>query len=154
MLVRTSTILFVAWVALGCGINPDGKSGEDGRRDQAKELALDEWVTDESGVSYKNGDRTDWKTILVPRAGMLYINVAVTEKNATVSVALYDKYGRLMIEKVKKRGSTDHLKFEGDVPKGKYFVRVQAKGTEDYSMYDIRASMEGGTGIGDIAPPE
>lgn len=152
--ILRSVLLACAALALGCGINPNGKSGGDGKRNEAKPLQLDEWVTDENGIDYKKGDRTDWKKIVVPRAGTLTVQVAVTEKKAQIDVSLYDKYGRLLLEKTKKRGYTDHLKFEGEVTAGNYFVRLQARKAEDNSSYDIRASMEGGAGIGDIPPPE
>ncbi len=139
----------------GCGINPDGQSGKDGRRDIAAELPLDEWVTDEDGVNYKKGDRTDWKAVFLPRDGTLFVEIACDNRDADIVAALYDRYGRKLGEKSKARGITDHITFEGDVTKGKYFVQIFARKSEDNSVYSIRASMEGGVGIGgDVPPPE
>jgi len=149
-----AAVLISLLASVGCASDPDGQSGKDGRRDQAQELALGEWVTDENGVFYGGGDRTDWRKVVVPGAGTIYVEVAVDNKDATVVAALYDKYGRKLIEKMKKSGSTDHLKFEGPVSKGKYFVQIYALRSEDRSVYSLRASMDGASAIGDIERPE
>jgi hypothetical protein len=141
-------------VFCGCATDPDGQSGGDGRRDQAADLPLEEWLTDENGVFYGGGDRNDWRKLEVKGSGTIYVEVAVDNKDAEVVAVLYDKYGQRLIEKTKQAGTTDHLKFQGPVSKGRYFVRVYAQRSEDRSVYSIRASMEGGAAIGDIAPPE
>lgn len=146
--------ILLAMLTCACTINPDGQSGADERRDIATELPLGEWVTDKDGVSYGAGDRTDWKKIMVPRDGTLFVEVACQKRETTLVVGMYDRYGRMLGEKVKKHGETDHIKFEGDVQKGKYFLRVAAKDTEDACTYDIKVAMQGGSGIGNIEPPE
>lgn len=155
---RRSRCLFCAVVMLltmaSCGIGPDSQSGGDERRDIAKELPLDEWVTDEDGVNNAGGDRTDWKKIIIPRSGTLFVEVAVDEKNVTVDVGLFDRYGRLLLQKTKPSGSTEHVRFEGEVTRGNYFVCLAARKSEDKSVYSVRASMQGGYGVGDIPPPE
>ena len=151
-LVITTLLLCAALIR--CGHGPDGNSGGDGKRNEAVEIPLETWITDETGVNYGGGDRTDWKKIVVPRDGTIHVDVAVDEKDAAIIVALYDRYGHKLIEKMKARGTTDHVKFEGDVGKGKYFIQILAKDSEDKSVYQVWASMEGGAGIGDIPPPE
>ena len=138
----------------GCGLGADSKSGKDERRDIAKVLPLDEWVTDENGVNYAAGDKTDWKKINVPRSGTLYVEVAVDNKKATVDVGLFDRYGRLLLQKTRPAGTTEHVRFEGQVTKGNYFVSIAARKYEDKSIYSIRAAMQGGFGVGDIPKPE
>ena len=147
-------IVFMLVAMSSCGIGPDSQSGGDERRDIAKELPLDEWVTDEDGVNNAGGDRTDWKKISLPRSGTLFVEVAVDEKNVTVEVGLYDRYGRLLLQKTKRAGTTEHVRFEGEVTRGNYFVCIAARKSEDKSVYSVRASMQGGYGVGDIPPPE
>lgn len=137
-----------------CGGGPDANSGGDGKRHEAVELPLEAWLTDETGVNYGAGDRSDWKKVMVPRNGSLHVDVAFDNKDAAVIVAFYDRYGRKLGEKGKSKGSTEHVKFEAEVTKGKYFIQIMAKETEDKSVYSIWASMEGGSGVGDIPPPE
>mgnify|MGYP001570995745 CR=1 FL=1 len=141
-------------LAHGCGLNPDGASGADARRDIAQPVPLDEWVTDENGVSFTDGDRTDWKKIITPKSGTLSVEVAVDSVDATIVVGLYDKYGVRILEKTKSRGDSSHLTFEGEVSKGHYFLSITAPANPDKSIYQLRASMGGGYGIGDIPPPE
>jgi hypothetical protein len=147
-------MLAVCALMTACGINPDGKSGDDHRRDIAADLPLNEWVTDDDGVDYAKGDRSDWKKIVIPREGTLFVEIAFDNKDAQVLAALYDQYGSALGEKKKPRGLTDHITFEGPVSPGKYFVRIKSDKSEDNSIYSIRASMEGGVGVGDIPPPE
>jgi hypothetical protein len=149
-LVAASALMTTA----GCGLDPDGSTGEDGRRDVAQPIALDEWVTDENGVSFKGGDRHDWKKIITPKSGTLSVEVAADNNDATLIVGLYDRYGKRLLEKVKTKGDSTHLTFEGDVSRGHYFLSVMARGNDDASIYSIRASMGGGYGAGDIPPPE
>ena len=137
-----------------CGIAGDAHSGSDKRRDIATTVPLDEWVTDENGVNYAAGDRTDWKKIVVPRSGTLFVEVAVDEKIATIDVELFDRYGRLLLKKTRASGTTEHVRFEGEVTRGNYFVRIAARKSEDKSIYSLRASMQGGYGVGDIPRPE
>jgi hypothetical protein len=149
-------IIFVAVVLLlaGCGIKPNSKSGGDGTRNVAQDLTLEEWVTDPDGINYRQGDRSDWKKIIIDRPGTLFVQLAFDNPEAVVVVGLYNKYGYLLIEKVKKSGSTDHIRFQGEVSAGKYFVFVQAKTSSDHSGYDIRVSMIGSAGVGNIPRPE
>ncbi|MEC8023886.1 MAG: hypothetical protein VX223_08100 [Myxococcota bacterium] len=139
---------------VSCGIAPDAQSGGDMRRDVARELPLDEWVTDDDGIDYAAGDKTDWKKVVIPRNGTLFLEVAVDEKAATVDVGLFDRYGRLLLSKTRPSGTTEHVLFEGEVTQGNYFVRISARKSEDKSVYSIRASMQGGYGVGDIPRPE
>ena len=116
---------------------------------------MGEWLTDENGVDYAKGDRSDWWRFSIPRDGMVFVDVSFDNNDAEIVAVLYDRYGRMLAEKVKPRGISDPLKFEGNVPKGKYFVQVYARATEDNSVYSIRATLQGGAGIGgDIPPPE
>ncbi len=148
------TLIASCLLLTACGIDPDGESGGDHRRDVATDLPLNEWVTDENGVDHAKGDRSDWKKVVVPREGTLFVHIACDNKDAEILAALYDKYGNRLGEKKKPRGLTDHITFEGPVTPGKYFVQIRAKKSEDASVYSIRASMEGGVGVGDIEPPE
>ena len=141
-------------LSVACGTGPDARSGGDERRDIARTLPLDEWVTDEDGVNGGAGDTTDWKKIVVPRSGTLFVDVAIDEKRVTVDIGLFDRYGRLLLQKTKPAGTTDHVRFEGQVTRGNYFVRIAARRSEDTSVYSVRASMQGGYGVGDIPRPE
>ena len=148
------TLLPSLFLLAACGIGPDGNSGTDGKRSDAPEIKLDEWATDENGIDYGHGDRTDWKRFVVPRNGTLFVEVAFDNANVKAVVALYDRYGRKLGEKAKEKGKGEPVKFEGEVGKGKYFVQVMARDSEDKSIYSVRVSMEGGSNIGDIPPPE
>jgi len=154
--MRQDLIQIVCLLGLlsACGAGPDGESGIDGRRDEAQTLPFEEWVTDENGVDYAKGDRTDWKKVKIAREGTLFVQIACDNKNSNIGASLHNKYGKLLIEKEKKRGLTDHIRFEGAVSRGNYFIRIYAKKSQDNSVYTIRASMEGTAGIGDIPPPE
>ncbi|HIA04271.1 MAG TPA: hypothetical protein EYN06_04940 [Myxococcales bacterium] len=146
--------LTMALMLAGCGIKPNAHSGGDGQRNEAQDLILEEWVTDPDGVNYQKGDRTDWKKIMIDRPGTLFVETAFDNKNAAVAVGLYNKYGLRLIEKMKKRGSTRHVRFEIDINQGKYFVSIQCKTSSDNSEYSIRASMIGTSGVGNIPRPE
>ncbi len=149
-----SVLCLSLFASPGCGLDPDGSSGNDARRDQAQPIPLDEWVTDENGVTFKGGDRTDWKKIVTPKSGTLKVEVAADKADATIVASLYDKYGARLLEKTKNRGDSSHLSFEGEVRRGHYFVSISAKNSSDESVYSIRASMGGGYGVGDIPLPE
>jgi len=154
-MVKQRLILWLSVIGLlACGPGPDGKSGGDGHRHEAQVLPLDEWVTDGDGVNYGTGDRTDWKKAVLPRAGTLYVQIACDNKDAHINAALFNKYGQLLIQKQKKKGVTDHIRFEGEVASGNYFIQIQARSSGDKTIYTIRASMEGGAGIGNIPRPE
>ena len=143
-----------ALVVAGCK-SPDAESGDDARRDQAAQIPLDEWIHDDNGVDFRRYDRTDWKKFEIPGAGTLYLDVRVEAKDAELVITLFDRFGRQLIEKVKKRGEQEPVRIVGPVGKGRYFVRIQAKDGGDASLYYIRASMTGaGGGGGHIPPPE
>ncbi len=150
MRLRLALMFFTA----ACGLDPDGKSGADARRDVAQVIPLDEWVTDENGVSFGDGDRTDWKKIVTPKSGALSVQIAIDKTDTAIVAALYDRYGQRLGEKTKARGGTEPITFDGEAKKGHVFVSITAKGNGDTSAYSIRASMGGGYGVGDIPPPE
>ncbi len=154
-MIKLRLILWLSVIGLiACGPGPDGKSGGDGHRHEAQVLPFEEWVTDSDGVNYRTGDRTDWKQAVVKRPGRLYVQIACDNKEAHINAALFNKYGKLIIQKEKKRGNSDHIRFEGDVTPGNYFIQIQARSSNDKTIYTIRASMEGGAGIGNIPRPE
>ena len=138
----------------GCGIAPNGQSGEDQRRDLAAEIPMEEWITDTDGINYANGDRTDWKWFNVARDGTVTVEVSFDNRDAAIVVTLFNRYGQKLGEKVKNSGFSDPVQFQGEIPQGKYFVQVQARDTEDNSVYSIRASQQGGSRAGAIPPPE
>ena len=154
MVIRILIATVVLATLVACGPGPDSKSGGDGFRHQAKPLQFNEWVTDEDGINYSKGDRTDWKKLVVSRRGTLFIRISCDNKKAFISAALYNKYGKRLIEKSKKKGFTDHIRFEGEVMPGNYFLRIYARKSRDKTVYSIIASMEGEAGVGDIPRPE
>ena len=154
MLLKQIIGLTVLIMLAACGIKPNSQSGGDGKRNEAQVLPLEEWVTDPDGVNYRKGDRTDWKKLIIDRPGTLFVQAAFDNKDAVIVVSLYNKYGYRLVERIKKKGSTDHIRFEGDVRQGKYFVSIQSKTSSDHSEYSIRASMIGSSGVGNIPRPE
>lgn len=147
-------ILTVLPLLLHCGAGPDGKSGGDGFRHEAQQIPMEEWVTDEDGVSYSTGDRTDWKKVVTESYGTISIEIAFDDREAHIISGIYNRYGQRLDEKQKRAGIAEHIYFEQEVRPGNYFVQIKAKSGRDKSVYSIRASMEGGSGVGNIPRPE
>jgi hypothetical protein len=138
--------LCIAVSVLGCGLTPNEKTGQDGFRHEATTLPLDEWVADENGVDYKGGDRTDWKRISLDKPVELYVQLSVDNNAAAVGVAVYNRYGKLLKEAIKARGSTKVLTFKVAAPKGNTFVQIYARTSDDKSVYSVRVSESPGDG--------
>jgi hypothetical protein len=143
---KTIRLLFLPAVVFmffaACGAKPEAKSGGDAYRNEAKPLELDKWEDDT--VNRSIGDTTDWRSIDVGQSGKLKVGLSA-DKDASVSVMLFDKYGAPLGQVLKKSGSDKAVSLGSAVKAdGLYFIRIQARSGGAIS-YSVRATLgEGG----------
>lgn len=137
------SILFFFWIiifSISCITGPDDKSGGDEDRHIAKEIPLGAWTPD--SVSYAEGDRTDWKFVILPDPGIMSVEVGFDNEKTTIDVEVYDKYGKLVTKRRRRGGDEPQITLMSEVSRGKYFIKVQAKGENDKSGYSIKVSLK------------
>ncbi len=135
-----SLLLIAVFMISGCGIKPDGNSGGDAERYQAKKIELGQQVSD--SVDYNGGDRTDWKYLYIEDPGILQINVLVDNQEAGLVVELYDRYGHFIARSDHVVGPSVQLMHQ--VTLGKYFIKIYARKRGDKTGYTLITRMVGG----------
>jgi hypothetical protein len=128
----------------GCDSDPDAASGGDAYRNEASPMALGEWVSD--SINYSDGDRTDWKTLLLAAPGEVKLELNADIPDIELRAALVDRYGFVLGTVVRPEGTDGavELKLKAAAA-GRHFVMVQALGG-DPSSYSIKLSAGGGAG--------
>ena len=144
---ETMRLLFLLMMVVvffaACGAKPEAKSGGDAYRNEAKPLELDTWEDDT--VNRSIGDTTDWRSVDVGQSGKLKVALSA-DKGASVSVALFDKYGVPMGQVMKKSGSDSAVSLRSAVKAdGLYFIRIQARSGGAIS-YSVQATLGEGSG--------
>jgi hypothetical protein len=137
ILARLVAILLVV-TALACG-SPDRSSGDDGERHQARALTVGTWQSD--SVSFKVGDRTDWKLLEILDTGFLTIELVLDDPDANILLALHDRHGIQTARVTHRSGDGPQSRLISEVGSGRYFIQVQALGKSDNTGYTIRASV-------------
>lgn len=150
-LAAARTIIALAAVGLsgcalfGLGIGFDEKSGDDASRGGAVELALDAPVDDR--VTAYEGDHTDWRVFELVQPTKVTIRVwwddpddldatlKLRGMSASQSRSISHQDGR----RIEKIGPLN-------LPKGKWFVRVQATSGATVYTLEVQTSSGGDTG--------
>jgi len=124
-----------------CGVKPDEKSGDDQERHKAKPIKLGEAVSD--SISYKDGDRTDWKVVETPDAGFLTVLVSLDDPKQEVLVALFDRYGKPVARQLhRKDDESPAIQLITQAVPGRYFVMVQAAQESTKTGYALKVSLQ------------
>lgn len=119
--------------------DPDGKSGPDAARANALRLPLDTPVTD--FVSFRKGDRTDWKFIEVPpaRRGSLGVKLRWDDTQSELMMAVFDGLGVEVIQGTPTDGQRKTVEWSIDPEQPRYYVRVTAPLDGYESSYSLLA---------------
>lgn len=120
---------------LSCITPPDGKSGGDGERHQAKIIKVGQQESD--SVNYGKGDRTDWRKLDLEDSGFLTIIVDLDDPKANVEVGLYNCYGKIINKILHRKDDPSQIVLTNEVGPGRYFIKVQAVGETDKTGYGI-----------------
>jgi hypothetical protein len=119
-------------------VDPDANSGADAKRTGALHMPVNQPVSDE--VNFDHQDETDWKVLeLTGSPGVLELELHWDAPEANLNVDIYDGLGEQIA--ASPSGSTDRTKkvaAEVERP-GTYFVRVQAPGAKNGSVYSVIA---------------
>ncbi len=128
-------------VMVACGVKPDEKSGGDQERHKATPVKVGEAVAD--SVSYKDGDRTDWKVVELPDAGFLTVLVNLDNPKNDVLVALFDRYGKPVSKVVhRKDDESPVVQLITQAAPGRYFILVQAASEGAKTGYALKVSLQ------------
>lgn len=134
-------------VAIGCANNvpQDRKTGPDGRPKGAKPIVLSEGEGATKGVvTYPGGDRVDWKVVELPagKKGRLDFRMKwITPRpGLQLGFDVFDQYNQPVAIAKGRRGRLREV-FIGDA-RGKYFVRVYAKGRGDAGAYKLAVAFK------------
>jgi hypothetical protein len=139
-IIMKKYLIFLVFLLASCITPPDGKSGGDGDRHEAKQLQMNQWVPD--SIAYSDGDRTDWRYMEVEDSGLLVVELQFDNENANVNVEIFDKYGKRLTRHVKRAKEDVNLQFTQEVQGGKYFVKVQAESEGDKTGYSLRVRIK------------
>lgn len=132
-----TTVMFLA----ACGVRPDEKSGGDHERHKATPVKVGEAVAD--SVSYKDGDRTDWKVVELPDAGFLTVLVNLDNPKNDILVALFDRYGKPVAKMVHHKSDESPLvQLITQAAPGRYFILVQAASEGAKTGYALKVSLQ------------
>ena len=143
----------ISTVGVGCAGDPEENSGPDAYRDAAETMPMEEWVPGD--LNADEGDRTDWKGIIVETAGELTVEFSADKSGAAVDVAVFDRYGYALGSTARPKGSEETVKVTVDAKlAGKYFVRIQHRGgvATAYSVRALAGESSGGDSGGGGAP--
>ncbi len=128
-------------VSVACGVKPDEKSGNDHERHKAVPLKIGEAVAD--SISYKDGDRTDWKVVETPDAGFLTVMVNLDSPKNEVLVALFDRYGKPVTKILHRKDDESPLiQLITQAVPGRYFILVQAASEGAKTGYALKVSLQ------------
>lgn len=132
----------IACVAMGCANNvpQDRMTGPDGRWKGAKPIKLENGEAKVTGiVTYPGGDRVDWKVLDLPegKQGRLDFEMKWTTPRPGLQLN-FDVFDQWQNPVANAKGSKGRLRdtFINDA-KGKYYVRVYAKGRGDAGAYKL-----------------
>ena len=134
-------------VAIGCANNvpQDRQTGPDGRQKGAKPIVLSEGEGATKGiVTYPGGDRVDWRVVELPagKKGRLDFQMKwITPRpGLQLGFDVFDQYNQPVAIAKGSRGRLREA-YVGDA-RGKYFVRVYAKGRGDAGMYKLAVAFK------------
>ncbi len=138
------TVLIFSLLLLGISscVKPDGKSGGDAERYQAKPIQMGKAVADT--VDYSGGDRTDWKVLTCTDPGILRIQLIVDNGNAEVVLELYNRYGKYLSRVTRLKDGPKQVMLLQEVTPGKYFIKVFARHKHDKTGYTLVTKIMGG----------
>jgi len=136
-------------IAIGCANNvPQDKStGPDGRQKGALPIKLENGEATVKGiVTYPGGDRVDWKIVELPegKKGRLDFSMKWTTPRPGLQLGfdVFDQYNQPVAN---AKGSKGRLREASVIEaKGKYFVRVFAKGRGDAGAYRLAVAFKEG----------
>jgi hypothetical protein len=114
----------------------NARTGPDGLRTRAKPLRLGVVVNDT--VSSPQRDRTDWKFVLLPRAGRLEVTLHWDNGRANLGLGVFNTMG-VKIQSGRVWGTGGLRALVAIEEPGRYYVRIRAQQTDDESPYSIRA---------------
>jgi hypothetical protein len=151
-----SALLALGTIALaGCPKKPDTKlnfsendtdSGDDGTRAGAHPIPVNRPASPDE-VNYDHGDTTDWKVVqLRGKSGVFTVELRWDEDKADLYVDIFDEQGnQLTTSPGKSPGKTKKLVSAQVTQPGGYFIRVQAPGPHNGSIYTVMAKWDGPT---------
>jgi hypothetical protein len=128
--------------AIGCANNvpQDRMTGPDGRLKGAKPIKLENGEAKDAGiVTYPGGDRVDWKVLELPAGKKGRLDFAMKWTTPRPGLQLnFDVFDEWQNPVANAKGNKGRLRdtFINDA-KGKYFVRVYAKGRGDAGAYRL-----------------
>ncbi len=133
--------LSLATMVMACGVKPDEKSGGDQERHKAAPVKVGEAIAD--SVSYKDGDRTDWKLVELPDAGFLTVLVNLDNPRNDILVALFDRYGKPVARTMhRKDDDSPAIQLITQAVPGRYFILVQAASEGAKTGYALKVSLQ------------
>jgi hypothetical protein len=133
--------------AIGCANNvpQDRMTGPDGRVKGAKPIKLEEGEANVTGiVTYPGGDRVDWKVLELPAGKKGRLDFAMKWTTPRPGLQLnFDVFDQWQNPVANAKGSRGRVRdtFINDA-KGKYFVRVYAKGRGDAGAYRLAVAFK------------
>lgn len=137
----TRGLVAITATLVACGVKPDEKSGGDQERHKATPVKVGEAISD--SVSYKDGDRTDWKVVELPDAGFLTVLVNLDNPRHDVLVALFDRYGKPVARMVHRKADESPLvQLITQAVPGRYFILVQAASEGANTGYALKVSLQ------------
>lgn len=135
---RALLVLALGSLVAACATGPESSSGPDAYRNEATEIPLDKWITDD--VDGPAGDSTDWKTFKVGAPTDVTVTVVFEDDAVEADIGLYDRYGMPVAEDRKRKSDNSRMVLKGSLPPGMNFVKVAAVSTRDRTNYTIQVS--------------
>ena len=133
---------FVIVCLVGCANNvpQDRSTGPDGRPKGAQAIKLENGEAVAKGiVTYPGGDRVDWKVVELPegKRGRLELQMKWTTPRPGLQLG-FDVFDQWNNPVANAKGSKGRIRDAAvDQAKGKYYVRVYAKGRGDAGAYKL-----------------
>ncbi|GMV43397.1 MAG: hypothetical protein AMXMBFR64_51130 [Myxococcales bacterium] len=127
-------------ILAGCATGPEASSGPDAWRNEATEVELDLWITDD--FDGPNGDATDWKTFKIDAPTDVTVTVVFEDDGVEANIGLYDRYGMPIAEDKKRKSDNSRMVLKGSLPAGMNFVKVAAASSRDRSNYTIQITAD------------
>lgn len=138
-----------AVAVVGCANNvpQDRKTGPDGKLAGAKPIELENGEGKSEGiVTYPGGDRVDWKLIELPegKKGRLDLSMKwqTPRQGLQLGFDVFDQWGHVAVNAKGSRGKGRIREASVVDAKGKYFVRVYAKGRGDAGAYRLAVAFQ------------
>jgi hypothetical protein len=147
VLMRGIAIACVVVAAVGCANNvpQDRLTGPDGRLKGAQPITLENGEAKVNGVvTYPGGDRVDWKVVDLPagKKGRLELEMKWTTPRPGLQLG-FDVFDQWNNPVANAKGSKGRVRdaYVADA-RGKYFVRVFAKGRGDAGAYKLAVAFK------------